>query len=597
MLSINRSVLFGIVILFGLTACGGGGGGGGSTSNGPIDTSVPSQVNFVTATPGDGEVIVRWSNVSGSSYNIYWSTTINTASNGTLIENVNLSPFNNVAAGYKHAGLNNGTTYFYVVTEINSLGESIVSDETRATPSDSILLSNLTFADANLAQCIADKATIFNYSFVYEILSLDCDFRNISDISGIEALTSLEELNLNDNGSTMVGMGLTDLSPLMGMSSLAVIEVSDFGILGGIIPPDLSPLAGMINLLEVHASNYLVGVSDFSVLSNLVNLRKVGARNNNVTNLNFLANLTYLENLDLADNRNISDYSLVFTLTKLEELFLGGIEVFGSTNLSDVSQISNLPNLRTLDLSSSAITNFSEISKLTNLTILNISNNQIANTSFLSPLVNLESLLVSNANISSLDITSTMPNLELLDISKNNISDISAISGMVNIRALFFDENNISDISVLATKTNINQLGLGNNTITDFSAVSNLNLLQVLRAENSGLDNIDFLIGLNELVRLRLQDNNISSVSNLAGFTKLRSLFLQNNNLGGLNVGNVDQLAGLISLTELFLMNNLNMSCSELDTLIIALGSPPVDTDNNESTVDVASNGVNCTNP
>lgn len=92
--------------------------------------TAPDAPTGVTATPGDGQVTISWSPVSGAtSYNIYWSTysVINPPSSGTLISNVT-SP-------YTQSGLYNGTTYYYVVTAVNGSGESAPSTEVNATPS------------------------------------------------------------------------------------------------------------------------------------------------------------------------------------------------------------------------------------------------------------------------------------------------------------------------------------------------------------------------------------------------------------------------------------------------------------------------------
>ena len=544
-----------------LTACGGGGGDAPIIIT-PV-TSAPVKVEFVTATPGDGEAIINWSanNPPGVTYNIYWSTTINAGLSGTLIENVDF--------GYRHTGLSNGTTFFYVVTAKNSLGESEVSDDDRATPSNSVLLSSLAFNDANLAQCITDVAANFNYTYLYELLSLNCSNKNINDITGVDALTSLKNINLDNNE-------LIDISPLSGMASLASIEISSLGVVtGSIDAPDISSISGMTNLIKIVFISYGNKLNDFSALLGLVNLRHIDIRSNDASNISFLANMPDLKVLSLGFNVNISDYSLVFTLSNLEELYLGSISIVGRTKISDISQLTSLPKLRALDLNATLISDFSVIANLTNLEELHINENGINNIAFLAPLTNIKSL----------------------EMSKNNISDISVLSDKDNIVSLYLDENNISSISVLADKTEIGQLTLGNNNISDFSVVANMNSLQLFRARNSGLTNIDFLAGKNEMVELLLDDNNITSVSALAGFTKLRTVWLQNNNLAGLDVGDVDVLSASSNLTELQLANNPNMSCSELASLISVVGSPPVDTDMDSGTTDTATDGVNCTNP
>ncbi len=92
-----------------LTGCSGGGGGNAGT--------VPSAPINIGATAGNGQNTITWEAAPGAtSYNLYWSTIPGTARNsGTKIPDVT-SP-------YVHTGLTNGTTYYYVITGQNNVGE------------------------------------------------------------------------------------------------------------------------------------------------------------------------------------------------------------------------------------------------------------------------------------------------------------------------------------------------------------------------------------------------------------------------------------------------------------------------------------------
>ena len=91
-------------------------------------TVAPSVPTGVSATSGDTQITIGWNAVPGAtSYNIYWATAPGvTTVNGTKITGA--------ANPYIQAALVNGTTYYYIVTAVNSVGESAPSPEVSANP-------------------------------------------------------------------------------------------------------------------------------------------------------------------------------------------------------------------------------------------------------------------------------------------------------------------------------------------------------------------------------------------------------------------------------------------------------------------------------
>jgi hypothetical protein len=89
--------------------------------------SPPPAPTTLMATPGSGLVSLTWNASSGAtSYNVKRSTT-------------NGGPYTTVASGvtstsFTNTGLTNGTTYFFVVSAVNSFGESGNSNQASATP-------------------------------------------------------------------------------------------------------------------------------------------------------------------------------------------------------------------------------------------------------------------------------------------------------------------------------------------------------------------------------------------------------------------------------------------------------------------------------
>jgi fibronectin type 3 domain-containing protein len=115
--------------LFGAGCAGSTGAGtnsnnpGGSNPSGPTAPAVPTGL---TATAGNAQVGLVWAaSANATSYNVKRGTT-----SGGPYTTVS-SP---TAASFTDAGLTNGTTYFYVVSAVNSAGQSANSSEASAKP-------------------------------------------------------------------------------------------------------------------------------------------------------------------------------------------------------------------------------------------------------------------------------------------------------------------------------------------------------------------------------------------------------------------------------------------------------------------------------
>ncbi len=116
------AVLVGICT-FALAACG----GGSNTKDGPAATpQAPAAPTGLVAVAGNAAVSLSWTASSGAtSYHVKRATTAG-------------GPYSQIAAptavAYSDASVANGSTYYYVVSAVNSTGESADSGQASATP-------------------------------------------------------------------------------------------------------------------------------------------------------------------------------------------------------------------------------------------------------------------------------------------------------------------------------------------------------------------------------------------------------------------------------------------------------------------------------
>lgn len=319
----------------------------------------------------------------------------------------------------------------------------------------------------------------------------------INNLKGIENLTNLKAL---DTENLKIG-DLSPLTELKKLESLNNIELDSFTQLENIgtiktlkslnlsgtkyYHHDISPIAELTNLEYLDISFLLnTKISNFSTFKSLSNLKNLVIFASNINSLEFLHDLTQLKSLSVYATKTIDDISCLSNLTALTSLNLSG------NIISDISSLSNLTALTSLDLSGNIINDISSLSNLTALTYLNLSNNNINDASCLSNFTALTNLDLSNSNIKDFSGLSNLTALTKLNLRGNQIQDSITLDTLKNLKILELDNNELSDLKFVQNLDSLKELYVGHNKIKDISPLANMEKLEVLYLNNNNIQNI-----------------------------------------------------------------------------------------------------------
>lgn len=136
------------------------GGAGSNGDDGGEDTTAPAAPSGLTADADDALVSLSWDAVDGAdSYNVYRATSSSDGVSGSPLDTDLTEP------GYADETADNGTTYYYRVTAVDSAGnESDGSGEVQSTPfvAPSGLQATSGDAQIELQWSAADGAATYN---------------------------------------------------------------------------------------------------------------------------------------------------------------------------------------------------------------------------------------------------------------------------------------------------------------------------------------------------------------------------------------------------------------------------------------------------
>ncbi|MEM6718961.1 MAG: hypothetical protein AAF611_06595 [Bacteroidota bacterium] len=346
---------------------------------------------------------------------------------------------------------------------------------------------------------------------------LDVRFDNISDLTGIEAFTALEQLRANNNNISTIDLSSnTALKEL----TLSTNNLTSLNLTNNLLLERLNIRRNNLTTLDVSLNTQLLSIDVEENLLNTINLSGLTA----LTSLN--VNDNALTNLDVSSNTLLS--SLSFGNNNI-----GSIDVAGFTNLQIIDGSGNA-NLSTLKLTGT-----------TSLEILQVNNGNVSDVD-LSGSTALFFMSMANHALTSLDLSNN-PNLSILQVNQNNLSTLDLRNGNNTIISGFSTSNNpnLTCISVddpafaIANFTQRDPQTLFSANCGTYTFIPDSNFENRL----GGLDDIPNdnqvpTANIETVTNLSVSFSGITDLTGIEAFTALETLDISDNIINTVNLSN-----------------------------------------------------------
>lgn len=350
-------------------------------------------------------------------------------------------------------------------------------------------LTNLNYLDLNSAQL----TNIAPLGGLRQMVQLVVPWNHVLDASPVATLTNLYWLDIGGNRSLSGNASISNVTALVGLKHLQWLSLYYLGV------TDLSPLTGLTPLTNLDVS-WNFNPTNFDALNGLTNLLLLHVTTDNISNIVFVSHMPLLQDLDFGNN-SVHDLSPAL-----------------GRNLTSLQAYYNYP-----------LTNASLATNFHQLAHLSFGGDGLTNVSFLASLTNLQELWIDgNPGVASITPVLGLTNLWHLDVNGDAFTNLATVAALSNLTDL--EMNGVAtpqDISFLSQMVNLNSIDLGNDHVGSLVSLTNLTQLGNLLLNTDFLTDISPLLSLPNLYNVDLSYNLLDTNVTSAAYNVITNL--QNN--------------------------------------------------------------------
>ena len=465
----------------------------------------------------------------------------------------------------------NGDTFPNDPTETLDSDSDGVGDNEDAFPYDpnyttGTPLADIVFMDAEFEQCVIEQ--LDGEQFIEKLERLDCGWRNISNLTGLEQLYNLRSLYLQ--GLRLVEdysaiSSLTQLTKLFVQNNnaftnedLLVLEnhptLQDLGLTETAVT-DISPLATVTTLQRLDVMGQDEQDIDLTHLTSLPNFNALLIRRNQISSDEIfaqIANINSLNELSIHGDISSTDLTVLHSLASLERLDLGWGNGLGDVEFE--SLMSTYPSIKWVDFQAVPITSLAPINHLWDVHSVNVQYTNITDLSELfvdgdmwgEPLPNLNYVnihmlpVVPDSNIEQqvqrlrefgINVEGELAYGSLLEDYIATIDDLALRQCLIDnttnqlvtgqLTTLWCNNTPITHISGLSAFYNLEEIHLNGTAITqvhgEFDYMHNLRFVDVGNTQLNNLGGLEYYTHLGGLVVDNIPLENPEQVNNYIG--------------------------------------------------------------------------------
>jgi len=180
----------------------------------------------------------------------------------------------------------------------------------------------------------------------------------------------------------------------------------------------------------------------------------------------------FRKKFNLTDSISLSD---IRRITSIEEL-----DISNNKYIQTFEPLSQLRNLKSLNLSSTNINDLTPIRNLTELIELNLGRTSVRDLSPLKYSGNLLKLDINHTDVSDITVVQRMPKLEFLDLSATNVSDFTPLSSLTELVRLRLKSAKLSELTSIASASKLIELTISGTNVQNLSPLKDLTNLKTL---------------------------------------------------------------------------------------------------------------------